>query len=120
MEPYEGPLLAARDFLKSANARLPAVPPRVTLASAHYAIHSFVEALWKFQGGRGKIPRHEMVAQRAEELGLPEGLVDAIGTVEGKIGAIYGRDVGAEEARHALETANRLAEFVAKKGLGRP
>ncbi len=65
MEAYKAPLSAARDFLSAANAKFRTVPPRDSFASAHYAVHSFVEALSKFQGRRGKIPGHGHVAQLA-------------------------------------------------------
>ncbi|MBI4363212.1 MAG: hypothetical protein HY558_08575, partial [Euryarchaeota archaeon] len=116
MEPYEGPLRAAREHLAAANFQFGKVPPRPTFDLAHNAIHSFVEALSKSRGIRHKIS-HEGVAVRAEELGLPKGLVDAVDVVERSMPRIvYGGqiEVSGQETKFALETANRLAAFVAR------
>lgn len=113
MEPYEGSLRAAIEFLRSAN-RSAGEAPRVTLELAHKAVHNFAEALAKFGGRRGKIA-HRRVAEAAEGFGFPGDLVDAIGAVEDMVGTVYGGPVGEEDARRALETANRLARLVSKR-----
>lgn len=114
MEPYESPLGAAEEMLGSANRVSGKEPPRVIFDLSHGAIHNFVEAVSKFKGLRGKI-RHAEVWRRAEELGFPRDLVDAVKSVEGRRGIVYGAVVTEEDARRALETANRLARLVRRK-----
>lgn len=114
MEPYEGPLKAAIDLRGSANREFGKEPPRTVFNNAHGAIHSFVEAISKFEGARGKI-RHGEVGKVARELGLPPDLADAITAVEEKRGIVYGAVVTEEDARSALETANRLARVAERK-----
>lgn len=116
MEPYEGPLQAAKEMLDSANTMSGKVAPRAVFDLSHGAIHNFVEAASKFEGVRGRM-RHAGVWQRARELGFPVDLVKSIKTVEDRRGIVYGAVVTEEDARRALETANRLARLVRERGI---
>ncbi len=118
MEPFEGPLKAAGELLGSANRLLGKEPPRTVFDLAHGAIHNFVEAVSKFKGIRGKI-RHTEVWRRAQDLGFPVDLVKEIKVVEDQRGIVYGAVVTEEDARNALDTANRVERVVGKRMSGK-